>query len=147
MCIRDRARFEYRNLLKSHYNNSDSPNSTYSSYQVGEMVYLDLNGVFQILDASDAAQVKKRFGVITSVNEPEDGDLGVRPWGKVVGDLDLSSFTIGDALYYDNTDPTNDGSYLTATEPASSAIPMYIKISDTTGMYITDMVVEEINYT
>jgi len=133
-------RFQYRNLLKSHYNNSDSPNPTYASYQVGQMVYLDSNGVFKVLDASNAAQVKKRFGVITSVNEPEDGDLGVRPWGKIVGDLDLSSFTIGDALYYDNTDPTNDGSYLTATEPASSAIPMYIKISDTTGMYITDMV-------
>jgi len=134
------ARFEYRNLLKASYNNSDSPNPVYSTYQVGQMVYLDNTGIFQVLDASDAAEVKKRFGVITSVNEPEDGDLGVRPWGKVVGDLDLSSFTVGDALYYDDTDPNNDGSYLTATEPASSAIPMYIKISDTVGMYITDMV-------
>ena len=134
------ARFEYRNLLKASYNNSDSPNPSYASYQVGQMVYLDSSGVFQVLDASDATQVKKRFGVITSVNEPEDGDLGVRPWGKVVGDLDLSSFTVGDALYYDDLDPTNDDSYLTAIEPASSAIPMYIKISDTTGMYITDMV-------
>lgn len=134
------ARFEYRNLLKSHYNNSDSPNPAYSTYQVGQMVYLDNTGTFQVLDASDATQVKKRFGVITSVNEPEDGDLGVRPWGKVVGDLELSSFTVGDALYYDDTDPNGDGSYLTATEPTSSAIPMYIKISNTTGMYITDMV-------
>lgn len=131
------TRFQYRNLLKSHYNNSDSPNPTYSSYQVGQMVYLDSNGVFKILDASNSAEVKKRFGVITSVNVPEDGDLGVRPWGKIVGDLDLSSFTVGDALYYDGTAPAP---YLTATEPASSAIPMYIKISDTTGMYITDMV-------
>jgi hypothetical protein len=131
------TRFQYRNLLKSHYNNSDSPNPTYSTYQVGQMVYLDSSGVFRVLDASDAAQVKKRFGVITSVNEPEDGDLGVRPWGKVVGDLDLSSFTVGDALYYDDT---VGAPFLTATEPASSAIPMYIKISDTTGMYITDMV-------
>ena len=134
------TRFQYRNVLKSHYNNSNSPNAAYINYEVGQMVYLDNTGTFQVLDASDATQVKKRFGVITSVNEPEDGDLGVRPWGKVVGDLDLSSFTVGDALYYDDLDPTNDGSYLTATEPASSAIPMYIKISDTTGMYITDMV-------
>jgi len=134
------SRFQYRNLLTANYNNSDSPNAAYSTYQVGQMVYLDSNGVFQPLVASNSAEVKKRFGVITSVNVPEDGDLGVRPWGKVVGDLDLSSFTIGDALYYDDTDPTGDGSYLTATEPASSAIPMYIKISDTTGMYITDMV-------
>lgn len=136
------TRFQYRNLLKSHYNNSNSPNPAYTSYQVGQMVYLDNTGTFQVLDASDAAQVKKRFGVITSVNEPEDGDLGVRPWGKVVGDLNLSNanFAIGDALYYDDTDPEGDNSYLTTTEPASSAIPMYIKISDTTGMYITDMV-------
>jgi len=134
------SRFQYRNLLTANYNNSDSPNPAYASYQVGQMVYLDNTGTFQVLDASDATQVKKRFGVITSVNVPEDGDLGVRPWGKVVGDLDLSSFTVGDALYYDDLDPTNDVSYLTAIEPASSAIPMYIKISDTTGMYITDMV-------
>lgn len=133
------TRFQYRNLLKSHYNNSDSPNVAYSSYQVGQMVYLDSNGVFQPLVASNSAHVKKRFGVITSVNEPEDGDLGVRPWGKVVGDLNLSNvnFAIGDALYYDDT---VGAPFLTATEPASSAIPMYIKISDTTGMYITDMV-------
>ena len=136
------TRFQYRNLLKSHYNNSNSPNPAYTSYQEGQMVYLDNTGTFQLLDASESDQVKKRFGVITSVNEPEDGDLGVRPWGKVVGDLNLSnpSFAIGDALYYDDTDPEGDGSYLTTTEPASSAIPMYIKISDTTGMYITDMV-------
>jgi hypothetical protein len=132
------TRFQYRNLLKSHYNNSDSPNPTaYSSYQVGQMVYLDANGVFQILDASDASHVKKRFGVITSVNEPEEGDLGVRPWGKIVGDLDLGAFTVGDALYYDGT---VGAPFLTATAPATDAIPMYIKISDTTGMYITDMV-------
>lgn len=134
------TRFQYRNVLKSHYNNSNSPNAAYINYEVGQMVYLDNTGTFQVLDASDATQVKKRFGVITSVNEPEDGDLGVRPWGKVIGDLDLSSFIVGDALYYDDTDPTGDGSYLTATEPTSSAIPMYIKISHTSGMYITDMV-------
>ena len=132
------SRFQYRNLLKSHYNNSNSPNAlAYSTYQVGQMVYLDSSGVFQILDASDAAQVKKRFGVITSVNEPEEGDLGVRPWGKIVGDLDLGAFTVGDALYYDGT---VGAPFLTATAPATDAIPMYIKISNTTGMYITDMV-------
>ena len=131
------ARFQYRNLLTANYNNSDSPNSNYINYEVGQMVYLDSSGIFQVLDASNAAEVKKRFGVITSVNVPEDGDLGVRPWGKVVGDLDLSAFTVGDALYYDDTAPSP---YLTSTEPASSAIPMYIKISDTVGMYITDMV-------
>jgi hypothetical protein len=131
------TRFQYRNLLKSHYNNSNSPNANYANYEVGQMVYLDNTGTFQVLYASDAAQVKKRFGVITSVNEPESGDLGVRPWGKIVGDLDLGAFTVGDALYYDDT---VGAPFLTATEPASSAIPMYIKISDTTGMYITDMV-------
>jgi len=131
------TRFQYRNLLKSHYNNSNSPKATYINYEIGQMVYLDSSGVFQILDASESDQVKKRFGVITSVNEPEDGDLGVRPWGKIVGDLDLGAFTVGDALYYDDT---VGAPFLTATAPATDAIPMYIKISDTTGMYITDMV-------
>jgi hypothetical protein len=131
------TRFQYRNLLKSHYNNSNSPKGQYASYEVGQMVYLDSSGVFQILDASESDQVKKRFGVITSVNEPEEGDLGVRPWGKIVGDLDLGAFTVGDALYYDDT---VGAPFLTATAPATDAIPMYIKISDTTGMYITDMV-------
>lgn len=129
------GRFQYRNLISTYYNN-DSDNLVYGTgYTVGQVVYLDSTGQFQIVDDTDQAQLEKAFGIITSVNEPEDGNMTVRPFGKITGGLDLSGVgNIGDVLYYDMSATTNN--YATDVKPTSNPLPVYIKISNTTASLI-----------
>ncbi len=129
------GRFQYRNLISTYYNN-DSDNLVYGTgYTVGQLVYLDSTGQFQIVDDTDQSQLEKAFGVITSVNEPEDGNMTVRPFGKIISGLSLSSVgSIGDVLYYDMTGTTTN--YATDIKPTNYPLPIYIKISDTTASSI-----------
>lgn len=129
------GRFQYRNLISTYYNN-DSDNLVYGTgYTVGQVVYLDSTGQFQVVDDTDQAQLEKAFGIITSVNEPEDGNMTVRPFGKITGGLNLSGVgNIGDVLYYDMAGTTTN--YVTDVKPASNPLPVYIKISGTTGSLI-----------
>jgi hypothetical protein len=129
------ARFQYRNLISSYYNNDDTSLLYATGYTVGQLVYLDSTGQFQVVDDTNQAQLEKAFGVITSVNEPEDGNMTVRPFGKITGGLNLSTVgSIGDVLYYDMTGTTTN--YATDVKPTNNPLPVYIKISDTTGSSI-----------
>ena len=78
------ARFQYRNILKASYTTFYSPNPSYSINSVGEVVYLDSYGVFTLVDTTSSVQVEKAFGVITSLDEPEQGNITVRPFGRIV---------------------------------------------------------------
>ena len=129
------ARFQYRNLISTYYNN-DPENLVYSSgYTVGQLVYLDATGQFQVVDDTNQSELEKAFGVITSVNEPEDGNMTVKPFGKITGGLNLSGVgNIGDVLYYETAGVGTN--YVTATKPGSNPLPVYIKISDTTASLI-----------
>jgi hypothetical protein len=129
------ARFQYRNLITTYYNNNPS-NLVYSTgYTVGQLVYLDSTGQFQIVDDTHQWELEKAFGVITSVNEPEDGNMTVRPFGKITGGLSLAGLgNIGDVLYYDMTGTTT--SYVTDVKPGSYPLPVYVKISDTTASFL-----------
>ena len=130
------GRFTYRNFIQTYYN-FDINNSTidYSTYQVGQIVYIGKVGgtgpyCFIPIDNSNPAHVAKSFGLVTSVNEPELGNIYVRPFGKVITTLPvtLSNANIGDVLYYDSTNA--NGNYTTNVAPAQNPIPIYIKISD-----------------
>jgi hypothetical protein len=129
------ARFQYRNLITTYYNNNPS-NLVYSTgYTVGQLVYLDSTGQFQVVDDTNQSELEKAFGVITSVNEPEDGNMTVRPFGKITGGLSLAGLgNIGDVLYYDMTGTTT--SYVTDVKPGSYPLPVYVKISDTTASFL-----------
>jgi len=128
------ARFQYRNLTTTYYNNDDT-NLVYSSgYSINQIVYLDSTGTFQLVDTTNETQVEKSFGIITSVNEPEDGNMTVKPFGEIKGGLTLTGFSIGDILYYDTT--ASSTSYVTNVKPTTNPLPIYIKISDTTGSLI-----------
>jgi hypothetical protein len=127
------ARFQYRNLLSTFYSNNDT-NLVYSTgYTVGQVVYLDSTGTFQLVDVTSATQVEKSFGVITTVNEPENGNMTVKPFGEIKGGLTLTGFSIGNVLYYDETATAT--SFVTSTKPAD-AYPLYIKVSNTVGSFI-----------
>ena len=129
------ARFQYRNLISTYYNN-DPDNLVYvTGYSVGQLVYLDSTGQFQVVDDTNQSHLEKTFGVITSVNEPEDGNMTVRPFGKITGGLNLLGVgNIGDVLYYDMTGTTTN--YVTDVKPANYPLPIYIKINNTTASSI-----------
>lgn len=129
------ARFQHRNLIITYYNN-DPSNLVYSTgYNVGQLVYLDSTGQFQIVDDTNQSELEKAFGIITTVNEPEDGNMTVRPFGKITGGLNLTGLgNIGDLLYYETTGSTT--SYLTDVKPATNPLPVYIKISNTSASFL-----------
>lgn len=129
------ARFQHRNLILTYYNN-DPSNLVYSTgYSIGQLVYLDSTGQFQVVDDTNQAQLEKAFGIITSVNEPEDGNMTVKPFGKITSGLNLTGVgNIGDLLYYETTGSTT--SYLTDVKPATNPLPVYIKISDTSASFL-----------
>ncbi len=129
------ARFQYRNLLTNYYNNNPDNLVYGSGYTVGQLVYLDNTGQFQVVDSSVQNQLEKAFGIITSVNEPEDGNMTVKPFGKITGGLTLTGIgAVGDLLYYDST--ATSSNYLTTTKPTNYPLPVYIKISNTTAAFL-----------
>ena len=128
------AKFQYRNLTTTYYNNNDTNLVYGTGYSVNQIVYLDSTGTFQLVDTTNATQVEKSFGIVTSVNEPEDGNMSVKPFGEIKGGLTLTGFSIGDILYYDAT--ASNTSYVTNVKPTTNPLPIYIKISDTTGSLI-----------
>jgi hypothetical protein len=127
------ARFQHRNIVKASYGNIYAPSVTYLNSSVGEIVYLDPTGVFIIVDTSIENEVEKAFGVITSLNEPEEGNITVRPFGRIVKTDFLLPGSIGDVLYFDSTESP---SFVTNIKPSSGVIPVYIKISDYIGSYL-----------
>jgi hypothetical protein len=127
------AKFQYRNLTTTYYNNNDTNLVYGTGYSVNQIVYLDSTGKFQLVDVTNATQVEKSFGVITTVNEPEDGNMTVKPFGEIKGGLTLTGFSIGDVLYYDATATAT--SFVTSTKP-TDAYPLYIKVSNNVGSFI-----------
>jgi hypothetical protein len=129
------GRFQYRNLLTNYYNNNPDNLVYGSGYTLGQLVYLDNTGQFQVVDSSVQSDLEKAFGIITSVNEPEDGNMTVKPFGKITGGLNLTGIgAVGDLLYYDST--ATSSNYLTTTKPANYPLPVYIKISNTTAAFL-----------
>lgn len=131
------GRFAYRNFIKNFYN-FDINNKTidaYSNYSVGQLVYIGLDSnsgsnCFLPIDPRNEEHVDKVFGRVSSVNQPEMGNIYVQPFGKVITSFpfDLPG-NPGDVLYYDGSN--SDGvSYTSTVKPADHPIPMYIKITD-----------------
>lgn len=129
------GRFQYRNLVTNYYNNNPDNLVYGSGYVVGQLVYLDNTGQFQVVDSTNQTQLEKAFGIITSVNEPEDGNMTVKPFGKITGGLNLTGIgAVGDLLYYDST--ASGSTYLTTTKPANYPLPVYIKISNSSAAFL-----------
>ena len=72
-------------------------------------------------------------GIVTSVNTPSTGNLRVRPVGRIVSGLPTLPGSVGAVLYFDPTQPNN----LSATAPSTGvALPVYIKIDNTTAILL-----------
>lgn len=127
------GRFKYRNFLTDYWE-LDKDDQSYSGVTVGDMVYINSSGKFVKIDSSNiSTQLNYAFGMVTSVNTPNDGNILVRPFGRVVYDLPTLPGNIGDLLYFDPSSGTNN---LTATIPTSNVFGVYIKIDNTTALLL-----------
>ncbi len=127
------GRFRYRNFITDYWE-LDKDDQSYTGVTVGDMVYINSSGKFvKITTSNISAQLKYAFGMVTSVNTPNDGNILVRPFGRIVYDLPTLPGSIGDLLYFDPASGTNN---LTNTIPASNIFAVYIKIDNTTALLL-----------
>jgi hypothetical protein len=127
------ARFQYRNFVQSNYN-FDNNSNVYGTYATGQVVYIGASGgnnIFIPVTSTIQSETEKSFGVVSSVNQPEAGNLTVRPFGKIIKTDFILPGAIGDVLYYDETNPP---SYATPIKPANP-FPLYIKINDLSASF------------
>jgi hypothetical protein len=129
------GRFTYRNNVEDYYSNLPVGSTGYTGFSIGDFVYLNQNSRFVQANSSSASETAKIFGAVTSVDVPEQGNLTVRPFGRVLSGLPLLPGATGDLLYFDSgATATNQ---LTATKPTSNIFPTYIKISSNIGLLLT----------
>ena len=126
--------FAYRKFIT----NTNISSNFYSTYSVGQIVYIGQQTpgsgpyVFLPVDPLNLLHVEKSFGIVSSVNEPQIGNIYVKPFGKGITTTTFNlPGNIGNVLYYDPTN-TDGVSYSTPIKPLINPIPLYIKINDTT---------------
>lgn len=102
------------------------------SFAVGNVIWLDPLGIYHSSLASDPG-AEVTVGTVTSINTPGQGDFTYRPIGRYVTNLPTLPGDPGQVLY---VSPTTPGG-LTASAPTPVAIPVYIKITDTSGILIS----------
>lgn len=120
------SRFRSRNLISSKVR-VNQPGHTFT---IGDSLILDHDGLFKLADAGSMA-AERIIGVVTDVGIPGVNWFNYSPRGSLQYNLTpaLPGLT-GDLVWLD---PANPGK-LTATKPNSLAIPVWIKIDDTTGV-------------
>lgn len=120
------SRFRSRNLIT----NKVRVNQPGHTFDIGDSIMLDHDGLFKLANASSIA-AERVIGVVTDVGIPGVNWFNYSPRGSLQYNLTpaLPGLT-GDLIWLD---PSNPGK-LTATKPNSLAIPIYIKIDDTTGV-------------
>lgn len=103
-----------------------------NNFAVGDVIWLDPSGVYHLSLASDpGAEIS--VGTVTSINTPSQGDFTYRPIGRYVTNLPALPGDPGQVLYVSSSTPGG----LTASAPAPVAIPIYIKITDTSAILIS----------
>ena len=122
------GRFTFRNYYEEFYTNFNLDVSYYG-FSVGQVVYIgNSNGIYQYLpvDLTNTTDVDNAFGIVTSIDWPQTGNMNVRPFGKVITILPYNlPGNIGDALYYS---PTNPPSFCTNIKPTTNPLKIYIKL-------------------
>ena len=125
-------RFRFRNYLTDFF--AINPDDTsYTGFAEGDFVKINSSAVFIKVTTNNQSDILSIAGIVTSVNTPSDGNLRVRPVGRIVSNLPTLPGSVGDVLYFDPTQPNN----LSATAPTTGvALPVYIKIDNTTAILL-----------
>lgn len=118
-------RFQFRNFVQD-YIPATQPGHTFS---IGDVIYIDDSGDYQKSSATITDSLNS-IGTVTSVNLPSVGDFTYRPLGRYVTNLPSLPGDIGRVLYVSATTPGG----LTTVPPSPYAIPVYIKISQTSAI-------------
>lgn len=127
------SRFRFRNYLQSNYR-------TYQPghiFDVGDSISLNANGLYSLASASGPAAYRV-IGRVKDINVPGEGWFTYEPKGKLVRYLTPNLPGSPGSIVY--LDPNNPGK-LTASKPNSGiAIPIFIKITDTTGVKLDEVI-------
>ena len=126
------SRFRFRNYLQNNYR-TYQPNHTFA---VGNEISLNANGTYSLASAVGSSAFKV-IGRVKDVNVPGTGWFTFEPRGKLVRYITPNlPGSIGGIVYLD---PNNPG-MLTASKPNSGiAIPIFIKINNTTGVKVDEV--------
>lgn len=127
------SRFRFRNYLQNNYRTFQDENT----FEVGDELSLGGDGLYTKASAQGLGAYKV-IGRVRDINIPTDGWFTFQPNGKLVRYLSPNlPGNSGDVIYLD---PANAGK-LTATRPTSGiAVPLFIKIDDTTGVKVAGII-------
>ena len=118
-------RFQFQNYIQDYILGTQPSNS----FSIGDVIYLDTSGNYHKSEAGISGS-NTSIGTITSVNQPSVGDFTYRPIGRYVTNLPTLPGLPGELLYVSDNVPGG----LTSSIPSEGAIPVYIKISNTSAI-------------
>lgn len=120
------SRFRSRNLVTTKVR-VNQPGHT---FLLGDSLILRSDGDFELADASTVS-AERIIGTVTDVGIPGANWFNYEPRGRLEHNISPAlPGSVGDLIWLD---PANPGK-LTAAKPNSLAIPIYIKIDNTTGV-------------
>lgn len=126
------SRFKYRNYLQNNYRIYQENNT----FAVGNQITLNANGKYVLASAVGTAAYRV-IGRVKDINIPGTGWFTYEPKGKLVRYLSPNLPGSPGGIVY--LDPNNPGQ-LTASKPNSGiAIPLFIKIDNTTGVKLDEV--------
>jgi hypothetical protein len=126
------SRFKYRNYLQNNYRVYQENNT----FAVGDQITLNANNTYT-LASSVGTSAYRVIGRIKDINIPRSGWFTYEPKGKLVRNLSPNLPGSAGGIVY--LDPNNPGK-LTASKPNSGiAIPLFVKIDNTTGVKLDEV--------
>ena len=105
-----------------------------NGFSVGDIIYLRNDGAYLLAQANTAAAANV-IGTVRQIGVPGYDYFSWEPRGKILYDLSGLPGLPGDVLWLSTTTPGG----LTNVKPASLAMPVYIKINDTSAVKLAQV--------
>lgn len=118
-------RFQFRNYIQDYVTVFQAGHT----FAIDDVLWLNGDGIYHASLAADPG-AETTVGTVTSVNQPNIGNFTFRPHGRYVKNLPTLPGSPGQLLFVSDTVPGG----LTSAAPSPIAIPVYIKISDTSAI-------------
>ncbi len=103
-----------------------------NGFNIGDQIYLKSDGTYELALADDITTVNV-IGTVRQLGIPGYDYFSWEPKGKVLYDLPTLPGNPGDVLYLSTTVPGK----LTATKPDNLAMPLFIKINNTSAVKLS----------
>lgn len=122
------SKFKARNILQNLVTELQPDNG----FNVGDQIYLQPSGEYALAIADDITTVNV-IGTVRQLGIPGYDYFSWEPRGKILYDLSALPGAPGDILYLS----TVDAGGLTAVKPDNLAMPVFIKINDTSAVKLS----------